>query len=92
MAWHAVVPKSGKTKTKTKTYEDDAKRLFIEQPANMRLLMVVDKLLTGFDAPSCTYLYIDKSMQDQGARVWRVSARVAQRANRAGRSVGVNEA
>ena len=24
------------------------------------------KLLTGFDAPSCTYLYIDKSMQDHG--------------------------
>ena len=37
-----------------------------KQPANMRLLIVVDKLLTGFDAPSCTYLYIDKSMQDHG--------------------------
>jgi len=32
----------------------------------MRLLIVVDKLLTGFDAPHCTYLYIDKSMQDHG--------------------------
>jgi type I restriction enzyme R subunit len=32
----------------------------------MRLLIVVDKLLTGFDAPPCTYLYIDKSMQDHG--------------------------
>ena len=32
----------------------------------MKLLVVVDKLLTGFDAPSCTYLYIDKSMQDHG--------------------------
>jgi type I site-specific restriction endonuclease len=30
----------------------------------MQLLIVVDKLLTGFDAPPCTYLYIDKSMQD----------------------------
>ena len=30
----------------------------------MKLLIVVDKLLTGFDAPPCTYLYIDKSMQD----------------------------
>jgi type I restriction enzyme, R subunit len=29
-------------------------------------LIVVDKLLTGFDAPSCTYLYIDKKMQDHG--------------------------
>ena len=51
-------------KSKTETYEDDAKKRFKEQPANMRLLVVVNKLLTGFDAPSCTYLYIDKSMQD----------------------------
>ncbi len=53
-------------KTKTETYEDEVKKKFIEEPANMRLLIVVDKLLTGFDAPSCTYLYIDKSMQDHG--------------------------
>jgi len=53
-------------KTRTETYEDRAKERFIEQPASMRLLIVVDKLLTGFDAPSCTYLYIDKSMQDHG--------------------------
>jgi type I restriction enzyme, R subunit len=52
--------------TKTETYEERAKRLFIREPANMKLLVVVDKLLTGFDAPSCTYLYIDKSMQDHG--------------------------
>ena len=32
----------------------------------MKLLIVVDKLLTGFDAPPCTYLYIDKQMQDHG--------------------------
>ncbi len=59
-----VQPRPGKTRTET--YEDEAKEQFIEQPANMRLLIVVDKLLTGFDAPSCTYLYIDKSMQDHG--------------------------
>jgi len=53
-------------KSKTETYEDNAKTKFIKEPANMRLLIVVDKLLTGFDAPSCTYLYIDKSMQDHG--------------------------
>lgn len=52
--------------TKTESYEEDAKDKFIKQPANMKLLIVVDKLLTGFDAPSCTYLYIDKSMQDHG--------------------------
>lgn len=32
----------------------------------MKLLIVVDKLLTGFDAPSATCLYIDKHMQDHG--------------------------
>lgn len=53
-------------KTKAETYEDRAKDLFVREPANMKLLIVVDKLLTGFDAPSCTYLYIDKSMQDHG--------------------------
>jgi type I restriction enzyme R subunit len=53
-------------KSKTETYEDWAKKVFVEEPAHMRLLIVVDKLLTGFDAPPCTYLYIDKSMQDHG--------------------------
>lgn len=53
-------------KSKTETYEDEAKKLFVEQPVNMKLLIVVDKLLTGFDAPPCTYLYIDKTMQDHG--------------------------
>ena len=51
---------------KTETYEERAKALFTKEPANMKLLVVVDKLLTGFDAPPCTYLYIDKSMQDHG--------------------------
>jgi len=53
-------------KSKTETYEDWAKAKFNKEPANMKLLVVVSKLLTGFDAPSCTYLYIDKSMQDHG--------------------------
>lgn len=52
--------------TKTETYEEWAKSQFVKEPANMRLLVVVDKLLTGFNAPPCTYLYIDKSMQDHG--------------------------
>ena len=50
----------------TEKYEDWAKEKFIKEPADMKLLVVVDKLLVGFDAPSCTYLYIDKSMQDHG--------------------------
>ena len=45
-------------------YEQEAKRLFKEEPASMKLLIVVEKLLTGFDAPSATYLYIDKMMRD----------------------------
>ena len=53
-------------KSKTETYVDQSKALFINEPARMKLLIVVDKLLTGFDAPPCTYLYIDKSMQDHG--------------------------
>lgn len=52
--------------TKTETYEEWAKGLFTKEPASMKLLVVVDKLLTGFDAPPCTYLYIDKFMQDHG--------------------------
>jgi type I restriction enzyme, R subunit len=51
---------------KTETYEEQVKARFIKEPANMKLLIVVDKLLTGFDAPPCTYLYIDKKMQDHG--------------------------
>ena len=53
-------------KSKTEVYEDAVKTRFVKEPAAMRLLVVVDKLLTGFDAPPCTYLYIDKSMQDHG--------------------------
>lgn len=47
-------------------FEDEVKDKFINEPAQMKLLIVVDKLLTGFDAPSATYLYIDKNMQDHG--------------------------
>ena len=52
--------------SQTETYEEQVKRLFIKEPANMKLLVVVNKLLTGFDAPPCSYLYIDQSMQDHG--------------------------
>lgn len=60
----SVVPKP--KKTKTETYEDNVKEKFLKEPANMKLIIVVNKLLTGFDAPSCTYIYLDKSMQDHG--------------------------
>lgn len=45
-------------------FELKVKERFIKEPGQMRLLIVVDKLLTGFDAPSATYLYIDKKMAD----------------------------
>ena len=45
-------------------FETWAKQEFIDHPGDMKLLIVVDKLLTGFDAPSATYLYIDKKMRD----------------------------
>lgn len=45
-------------------FEKQVKEKFIKEPGQMRLLIVVDKLLTGFDAPSATYLYIDKTMAD----------------------------
>lgn len=51
---------------KVEQFEKDVKHRFINDPGQMRLLIVVDKLLTGFDAPSATYLYIDKKMQDHG--------------------------
>ena len=61
---NAVEAKSGMTKTET--YEELAKKLFVNEPTNMKLLVVVDKLLTGFDAPPCSYIYLDKKMQDHG--------------------------
>jgi type I restriction enzyme R subunit len=47
-------------------FEKEVKKKFVEEPGQMKLLIVVDKLLTGFDAPSATYLYIDKQMRDHG--------------------------
>ena len=48
----------------TEKYETEMRRRFIEEPANLKLLIVVSKLLTGFDAPSCTYIYLDNELRD----------------------------
>ncbi len=45
-------------------FEKSVKKKFIDEPGQMKLLIVVDKLLTGFDAPPATYLYLDKKMRD----------------------------
>ncbi|MBD2068908.1 HsdR family type I site-specific deoxyribonuclease [Leptolyngbya sp. FACHB-671] len=55
-----------KAMNRVEEFEQKVKERFIKEPGQMRLLIVVDKLLTGFDAPSATYLYIDKQMRDHG--------------------------
>ena len=52
--------------TRLEEFETAVKEQFLKHPGQMRLLIVVDKLLTGFDAPSATYLYVDKKMRDHG--------------------------
>jgi type I restriction enzyme R subunit len=60
----AITKKPGETESDA--FEREVKKIFIKEPGRMQLLIVVDKLLTGFDAPPATYLYIDKNMQDHG--------------------------
>jgi len=55
-----------KAVSKVEKFEDEVKKRFVHEPGQMKLLIVVDKLLTGFDAPPATYLYIDKKMRDHG--------------------------
>lgn len=49
---------------KEAAFESYVKKEFIDHPGKMRLLIVVDKLLTGFDAPSACTIYIDKHMEN----------------------------
>jgi type I restriction enzyme R subunit len=62
--WFNEVPE--KAVNRVEEFELAVKKKFIEEPGQMKLLIVVDKLLTGFDAPPATYLYIDKQMRDHG--------------------------
>ena len=57
---------AAKAVNRVEEFERAVKKKFIEEPGQMKLLIVVDKLLTGFDAPPATFLYIDKQMQDHG--------------------------
>ena len=45
-------------------FEEWVKDQFVNKPGKMKLLIVCDKLLTGFDAPSATYLYMDRKLVD----------------------------
>ena len=62
--WFGETPE--KAVNRIEEFEKAVKKKFIEEPGQMKLLIVVDKLLTGFDAPPATYLYIDKQMRDHG--------------------------
>jgi len=62
--WFDEAPE--KALNRVEEFETAVKKKFVEEPGQMKLLIVVDKHLTGFDAPPATYLYIDKQMQDHG--------------------------
>ena len=62
--WFNELPE--KAVNRVEEFELAVKKKFIDEPGQMKLLIVVDKLLTGFDAPPATYLYIDKQMRDHG--------------------------
>jgi type I restriction enzyme R subunit len=62
--WFNEAPE--KAVNRVEEFETAAKKKFIAEPGQLKLLIVVDKLLTGFDAPPATCLYIDKQMRDHG--------------------------
>lgn len=49
-----------------RSYEEIIIDDFVNNPEGVELLIVVDKLLTGFDAPCNTVLYLAKRLQDHG--------------------------
>ena len=63
-SWFSEEP--NKAVNRIEEFEKAVKKKFIDEPGQIKLLIVVDKLLTGFDAPPATYLYIDKQMRDHG--------------------------
>lgn len=57
--WDKMMEKYGNEEN----YEDSIKNEFVNGD-DLDLLIVVDKLLTGFDAPRATVMYIDKPMKE----------------------------
>lgn len=51
-------------KNNYETYEDWVTGEFVDPEGDINLLIVKDKLLTGFDAPPAAVLYVDKKLQD----------------------------
>lgn len=51
-------------KNNYEAYEDWVTNEFVDPEGDIDLLIVKDKLLTGFDAPPAAVLYVDKKLQD----------------------------
>lgn len=51
-------------KSNYETYEDAMTGAFVDEYGDIDLLIVKDKLLTGFDAPIASVLYVDKQLRD----------------------------
>ena len=51
-------------KNNYEAYEDWVTNEFVDPEGDINLLIVKDKLLTGFDAPPAAVLYVDKKLQD----------------------------
>ena len=51
-------------KNNYETYEDSVTGAFVGEDGDVDLLIVKDKLLTGFDAPIAAVLYVDKPLKD----------------------------
>lgn len=58
--WNKMMDKYGDADS----YEDSVKNRFVD--GDIDLLIVCSKLLTGFDAPLCQVLYIDKELKEHG--------------------------
>ena len=62
--WFNEAPE--KAVNRVEEFEKAVKDKFVKDPGQMKLLIVVNMMLTGFDAPPATYLYIDREMHDHG--------------------------
>lgn len=58
--WKKMMNKYGDSDS----YEDSVKNRFVD--GDVDILIVCSKLLTGFDAPLCQVLYIDKELKEHG--------------------------
>jgi type I restriction enzyme R subunit len=53
-------------KSRAESYREDIREVFVKYPARVKLLIVVNMCLTGFDPPDCAYIYLDRELQDHG--------------------------